>query len=83
MRAARVDANQQQIIRGFMLHGAAVQSLAKVTDGCPDLLIAYRGRWILVEVKARDAADVPRILGCRGPGAPTPHHRNESEAKRG
>ena len=88
MRAKRTDKNQNVIIAGFQLHGAEVQSLAAVGDGCPDLLVAYGGRWIVVEVKgrlgkkrpsqlawdvrfenggenalARDAGDVPKILG--------------------
>ena len=53
MQGKRTDKNQALIIAGFQLHGAEVQSLAGVGNGCPDLLVGYKGRWILVEVKGR------------------------------
>lgn len=31
--------------------GAFVQSLASVGKGCPDLLVAYRGDWFVMEIK--------------------------------
>lgn len=50
-RAAKIDANQQQIVSVARAYGATVQSLATVGNGCPDLLIGYKGHTILVEVK--------------------------------
>lgn len=45
--AARVDANQAQVISALEDAGARVWVL-----GLPvDLLVGYRGRWLLVEVK--------------------------------
>ena len=56
-RAAKIDKNQPAIVDALRKCGAFVQSLAAVGNGCPDLLIGYRGRTILVEVK--DGSNVP------------------------
>lgn len=50
-RAAKIDANHEQIVSVARAYGATVQSLAAVGNGCPDLLIGYRGYTILVEIK--------------------------------
>ena len=50
-RAARIDANQPEIVDGLRKAGATVQTLATVGDGCPDLLIGYRGKNYAAEVK--------------------------------
>jgi len=50
-RAARVDANQEQIVSALRAAGASVQSLAPIGKGCPDLLVAFRGDMHLIEVK--------------------------------
>lgn len=53
-RAARVDANQAEIVKALRDSGCGVQSLAGVGDGCPDLLVhapAYPWRHYLLEVK--------------------------------
>ena len=49
--AKRTDKNQQAIILAFHHFGCQVQSLADVGKGCPDLLVNFDGRLILVEVK--------------------------------
>lgn len=47
-RAARVDANHNEIVKALRAAGASVQSLADAGDGVPDLLVGFRGRnWIL------------------------------------
>jgi hypothetical protein len=51
MRAAKVDANHGEIVDALRKIGASVQSLAAVGDGCPDLLVGFRGRNLLIEVK--------------------------------
>jgi len=51
MRSAKVDANQKAIIEALRSIGAEVQSLASIGGGCPDLLVAYRGRWTIAEIK--------------------------------
>lgn len=50
-RAAKTDANQSDIVAGLRTIGASVQILAAVGDGCPDLLIGYRGTNYAVEIK--------------------------------
>ena len=50
-RAAKVDANQQEIVDALRAAGAKVQSLASVGDGVPDLLVGYNHRLVLLEVK--------------------------------
>ena len=49
--AARVDANQTQIVSALRAAGATVQSLSAVGQGCPDLLVGYQGINILMELK--------------------------------
>jgi Holliday junction resolvase len=54
-RAAKVDANQAQIVSALEAAGATVQSLAAIGKGCPDILIAFRESMFLFEIK-RDKA---------------------------
>lgn len=49
-RAARVDANQEQIVSALRACGATVRVVTQ-GDGIPDLLVGYRGHTILMEVK--------------------------------
>jgi Holliday junction resolvase len=56
-RAAKVDANQSNLVEFFRMMGCSVESLAAVGKGVPDLLIGYRGKNYLVEVK--DGAKAP------------------------
>lgn len=51
MRAAKIDANQTQVVSALKAAGATVQSLARIGNGCPDLLAAKDGRMWLFEVK--------------------------------
>jgi len=50
----RVDENQRTLVHTFIALGASVLNLSTVGRGCPDLLIGYKGKSVLVEVK-RDA----------------------------
>lgn len=50
-RAAKVDANQASIVSGLRKIGASVEILSAVGNGCPDLLVGYRGKNLLLEVK--------------------------------
>ena len=51
-RAARTDANHAGIVEALRQIGCAVQSLATVGGGCPDLLVrAPDMRLVLLEVK--------------------------------
>lgn len=50
-RNARVDRNHQEIVTAFRKLGASVLSLANLGRGVPDLLVAWCGVTMLVEVK--------------------------------
>ena len=50
-RAAKVDRNQSEIVAALRGIGATVQPLHTVGKGCPDLLVGFRGRNWLIEVK--------------------------------
>lgn len=50
-RASRTDANQKIVVKALRDAGATVQHLHAVGDGCPDLLVGFRGSSHLVEVK--------------------------------
>jgi len=56
-RAAKVDANQGEIVRALRAVGAIVQVLSDVGKGCPDLLVGFKGMNFLIEVK--DGNKVP------------------------
>lgn len=47
----RVDANQREIVRSLRLAGASVHILSEVGDGCPDILVGWRGKNYLLEIK--------------------------------
>jgi len=51
MTYARTDNNHIEIVDALRRVGAQVQSLAGVGHGCPDLLVAFRGEWFVLEVK--------------------------------
>lgn len=53
-RAARVDANQREIVEALRRVGATVQPLHTIGSGCPDILVGYRGTNILLELKDGD-----------------------------
>ncbi len=52
-RRARTDNNQAPIVAALRSLGASVTSLHAVGGGCPDLLVGYDGRTLLLEVKNR------------------------------
>ena len=45
------DANQKTIVADLRKAGATVHSLHEVGYGCPDLLVGFRGRNFIIEVK--------------------------------
>ena len=51
-RAAKVDSTQAAIVAALRKAGASVQLLHSVGEGCPDLLVGFRMRNILIECKA-------------------------------
>jgi Holliday junction resolvase len=50
-RAARVDANQSEIVAYLRKRGASVQPLHTVGQGCPDIVVGYGGVNYLFEIK--------------------------------
>lgn len=51
MRAAKIDANQNEIVAALRKIGCTVQILSSVGKGCPDILVGYRGKNTLLEIK--------------------------------
>ena len=49
--AARADRNQPEIVAALRALGAVVQPLHTVGSGVPDLLVAFRNRTFVMEVK--------------------------------
>lgn len=50
-RAAKIDANQPEIVAALRKVGATVAILAAVGDGVPDLLVGFRRSTFMLEVK--------------------------------
>ena len=50
-RAAKIDANQTDIVKALLKSGCTVVSLAAVGKGCPDLLVGKLGNNVLIEIK--------------------------------
>ena len=50
-RAARTDGNHAAIVAALRKIGATAFSLAAVGNGCPDMVVGYRGVNLLLEVK--------------------------------
>ena len=48
----KVDTNQRLIVGALARVGASPRSLASLGDGCPDLLVGFRGKTYLMEVKS-------------------------------
>lgn len=57
MRAAKVDANQREIVAALRDVGASVMPLHTVGQGCPDLAVGFRGQNWFIEIK--DGAKSP------------------------
>lgn len=56
-RAARVDANQEEVVAALRKIGAVVTPLHAVGNGVSDLLVSFRQKWLVMEVK--DGAKPP------------------------
>lgn len=50
-RAAKIDANQPEIIAALRAIGCSVQPLHGVGQGVPDLVAAKHGRNVMIEIK--------------------------------
>lgn len=49
--AAKADRNQPEIVAMLRLVGCTVQHLHTIGKGCPDLLVGYRGKNYVLELK--------------------------------
>lgn len=49
--AKRTDDNHKSIVKELRKCGAAVQSIAAIGKGTPDILVAFRGVWYVAEIK--------------------------------
>lgn len=56
-RAARVDANQVEVVKALRKIGATVTPIHVIGKGVSDLLVSFRQRWLVLEVK--DGAKPP------------------------
>jgi Holliday junction resolvase len=54
VRRGKIDNSQPAIVAALRKIGATVQILAAVGHGCPDLLVGFRGRTLLIECKSTD-----------------------------
>jgi hypothetical protein len=54
--AKRVDENHNLIKHTFIALGASVLDLSRVGQGCPDMLIGYKGKCAMVEIKSSNKA---------------------------
>lgn len=59
----RTDANQSEIVSALRKVGASVLDLSKVGHSCPDLLVGFRGKNYLLEIK--DGAKKPSARKLR------------------
>ena len=62
MRAAKVDANQAEIVAALRKVGATVELLHRVGGGCPDLAVGYKGANYFIEVKDGNKSPSKREL---------------------
>ena len=57
--AAKVDANQAEIVDALRQAGASVLVLSRVGQGCPDLAVGFRGKTFFMEIKTVRGALTP------------------------
>lgn len=58
-KRARIDGNHAEIVKALKQYGATVHSLATIGDGCPDILVGYAGKNILMEIKMPKCKKTP------------------------
>lgn len=67
-RASRIDDTQREIVSALREIGVSVALLHSVGQGCPDLLLGYRGKTLLMECKGEASLKrFPKTNG-RNPG---------------
>lgn len=58
----KTDRNHSSIVRDLRSVGASVQSLASIGKGCPDILVGFRGRNFIFEIKDPEQPPSKRSL---------------------
>ncbi|HEX8106724.1 MAG TPA: hypothetical protein VF516_03300 [Kofleriaceae bacterium] len=53
-----MDVNQADIVKALRKIGAFVQPLHRLGQGVPDLLVGWRQRWLVMEVKRDERAEL-------------------------
>lgn len=61
MRARRVDVNQKDVVSALRFFGATVAVTSAQGEGFPDLIVGYRGRTFLIEVKDGDKGAAAKL----------------------
>ena len=61
-RAAKVDGTQAEIVAALKAAGATVQHLHAVGQGCPDLVVGFRGKNYMIECKPNIGSPSERRL---------------------
>lgn len=56
----KTDKNQRDIVQALREVGTTVISLHEVGKGCPDLLVGYKGKNYLIEIKNKSGKLTPR-----------------------
>ncbi len=51
MLKCKIDSNHTEIVDQLFLCGCSVQSLATIGNGCPDILVGYKGYNFVFEIK--------------------------------
>jgi hypothetical protein len=59
MQHTRTDGNQGEIVRALKAFGASVHDTSQVGRGFPDLVVGFRGRTWLMEVKMHKGVLTP------------------------
>lgn len=53
-RGCKIDESQPAIVDALRDAGATIQHIHTIGRGCPDILVGYRGKNILFEIKTTD-----------------------------
>ena len=51
MLKCKIDSNHTEIVDQLFLCGCSVQSMATIGNGCPDILVGYKGNNYVFEIK--------------------------------
>lgn len=55
---AKVDANQPEVVKAMRKIGAVVTPMHQLGKGVADLLVSWRQKWFVMEVKSKSKSDL-------------------------